>query len=332
MATRILFLFLLNIISSYSQNITIKGIALDSTLGEKKVSISINDTIIKFVKKEISNSETGLSNSFDIFEILRKKYTTKTNRNGKFTIKVKLTDTLYFYSRRHFTQKHLVSDLLKKKINIQLKPEKCVKFIKCNDTIKSLRFIGKVINVTSSKRKYYCNTIIVGGGNNSKYNIKYKIIKLIDGSFKSDTINISTYIENEKPLSFDSFQYVVRKNCDVLNNDPNYAPQITDIYINNKNQWIVPYQALTYKRLDSSKTTIRPKRIILNKPIKINVTNWDKLQYPEPYYKVENNELFALFGNTLEEYLELKKNQKQSPSIKKLLDSLGFDKLKTIKN
>lgn len=332
MAIRILFLFLLNITIGYSQNITIKGIALDSTLGKKKVSISINDTIIKFVKKELSNPKMDSSNSFDIVEVLRKKYTTKTNRNGKFTIKAKLTDTLYFYSQRHFTQKHLVSDLLKKNINIQLKPEKCMKFIKCNDTIKSLRFIGKVINVTSSKRKYYCNIVILGSGNNSKYNIKYKIIKLLDGSFKSDTINISTYIKNEKSLSFDSFHYVVRKNCDVLNNDPDFAPQITDIYINNKDQWIVPYQALVYKRLDSSKTTIRPKRITLKKPLKRNVTNWNKLQYPKPYYKVENNELFALFGNTLEEYLELKKNRKQSPSIEKILDSLGFNKLKTIKN
>lgn len=326
MITRILFLFLLNVIDVYSQNIIIKGIALDSTLGKKKVSISINDTVIKFLKKDLSNPKTFSLNSFDIVKDLQKKYTTKTNKNGKFSIKAKLTDTLYFYSQRHFTQKHLVSDLLKNEIKIQLRPEKCIKFIKCNDTIKSLRFIGKIINVTSSKRKYYCNTIIVGGSNKSKYNIKYKIIKLLEGSFKSDTINITTYIKNEKSFSFGSFQYVVRKNCDVLNNDPKYAPQITDIYINNKNQWIVPYQTLVYKKLDSTKTTIRPKRITLNNPLKRNVSNWNKSQYPKPYYKVENNELFALFGNTLEEYLELKKNQKESPSFEKFLDSLGLKK------
>ncbi|PQJ18247.1 hypothetical protein [Tenacibaculum sp. SG-28] len=123
----------------------------------------------------------------------------------------------------------------------------------------------------------------------------------------------------------------MRKKCDVVNNYSKYAPQITDIYISNNDQWIVPYQDLVYKRLDSFKTNIRPKKIILKKSLKRNVTNWDKLKYPKPYFKVENNELFALYGNTLEEYIELKKNQKQS-SFEKLLDSLGFNKLKKIKN
>lgn len=331
MITRILFifLFLLNIISGYSQNITIKGIALDSTLGKKKVHVSINDTIIKFIKNQLSNSNISPpAKTFDIIATLRKKYTTESNRKGKFKIKSKLTDTLYFSSSRHFTQKYLVSDLLKNKINIQLKPKKCINFIKCNDTIKHIKFIGKIINITYGKNKHYCNTIILGRHYKLIYNIKYKIIKSIYGNFKSDTITISTHIKHQIPLPHETYQYVVKKECHVLNNNPKYSTQITDLYINNEGHWIVPYQSLIYKKLDSSKTTIRPKRINLKKPLKTNINNWNKSRYPEPYYKVKNNELFALFGNTLDEYLELKQNQKASISIEKLIDSLRLNKLK----
>ena len=124
---KIKYLLILLTISCYSQNVIVKGIALDSTKGRNKVVITLNDTLNKLLK---------LENGFGTYEKLceNKKIRKETDKDGNFEFKAKKTDSLYFTSWRHITKSYSVNDLYKNKnIRILLEPEICEEYIKCEE-------------------------------------------------------------------------------------------------------------------------------------------------------------------------------------------------------
>ncbi|RYE53296.1 MAG: hypothetical protein EOP48_14705, partial [Sphingobacteriales bacterium] len=152
-------------LNSFSQTVSIEGIAFDSTRGLNSVWITINET---------PSENYVMADSV-----------------GHFLIKAKLTDTLFFMGFDHFSKSFLVADLLKMKtINIILDPIPCETYVECKDTTpKHFVFIGEKLKLQGVAEKNYCNMSTSDG----KFKAEYKIIESLYGKYPNDTIHFVAY-------------------------------------------------------------------------------------------------------------------------------------------
>lgn len=114
------FLFILIIITTFykSQTVTVRGIAKGSLKINNFITISINDTLVKFRHKAFED-ETFKSENGNKYDKLVKNFSTSPDYpDGNYTIKAKLTDTLYFRKMKYATQKYKVADIIKNNIRV----------------------------------------------------------------------------------------------------------------------------------------------------------------------------------------------------------------------
>ena len=297
---KIKYLLILLTINCYSQNVIVKGIALDSTKGRNKVVITLNDTLNKLLK---------LENGFGSYEKLyeNKKIRKETDKDGNFEFKAKKTDSLYFSSWRHITKSYSVNDLYKNKnIKILLEPEICEEYIKCEEKNPELFvFIAEKINVNYAKRKYYCNIISM----DSKFDAQYKILENVYGNYENDTIKFSAYDHYGTP-AFSEYKNVllyVGKYCDELFH---IKYQFADVYKTKNNRWATPYQSDDYKRIKDKEKYI-PEIIDFAEPVEYDIKGasqeYIERRFPKPYYEIKNDKAIAVYGNYIEDAFEIKK-------------------------
>ncbi len=302
MKMKLLIGFLLFSILSFGQNVTIEGVATDSTKGRNKVYIIVNDTIEKYVK----------SKDFDLEEYKalneNENYRTSANNQNRFKIKARLTDSLTFSSWRHITQSFLVSDLRsKKEIKIILEPQECVEYIPCKEeTPKLYVFIGRKIKVDYSERKYYCNRISM----DSKFDAEYEIIENLYGNFENDTIKFVAYDHYGKP-GFSDYDNVILYVAEYCRELYHVKYQYNNVYKTKDGKWASPYQGYDYEKLDS---------LNIKKPVKMEFeedvtfefgkhtdTLWFKKRFPEPFYETNGFKAKAVYGNYAIDIFEIMK-------------------------
>jgi hypothetical protein len=297
---KIKYLILFLTINCYSQNVIVKGIALDSSKESNNVVIIINDTLNKLLKLE-----NGFVSYEEQYE--NKKLRKETNKDGSFEFKAKKTDSLYFSSWRHITKSFSVNDLYKtKNLKIILDSEVCEEYIKCEEKKPQLFvFIGEKIKVSYAKRKYYCNIISM----DSQFDAEYKIVENVFGNFENDTIKFSAYDHYGKP-AFGEFKYVllyVGKYCDKL---IHIKYQFAEVYRTKNNRWATPYQSDDYKRIKDKETFI-PEIIDFAEPVKYDIKGNSQesieRRFPKPYYEIKNDKAIAVYGNYVEDAFEIKK-------------------------
>ncbi|HEX8270492.1 MAG TPA: hypothetical protein VF581_11430 [Flavobacterium sp.] len=103
---------------SFSQKVTIEGLATDSTKGVYVIEVVVNDTLAKLMK----DGKKNRSKYMKIYQDPR--FVVRTDSTGRFQIKADLKDSLYFKSYEHKSQSFLVQDLIKqKKIKVVLEPQ-----------------------------------------------------------------------------------------------------------------------------------------------------------------------------------------------------------------
>ncbi len=297
---------------TYSQKIVIRGVVIDSTHGNSEASVVINDTINKLTNK--------MDNDFDFYwrkiyfnmsETKKLYYTTK--KNGYFKIKARLKDTLCFSSNEHKDTIVLVKDLAKKKnIKILLTPLKCNNKPCSEDKLEYLTLIGTKIKVDNGKRErtncgnYFRWTM------DSHYEALFKVDSILKGNYNNDIIKFAASDHYGRP-EFCKYQKVVLflvKSCTGKYIQRKY--QYYDCYKTKNNRWAVPYKTIDYSRIDTTKLKIKPVVIDFEKPVEYDVLGWNleitKKRFPEPYYKIENNKAIAIYGNFIEEILEIKQH------------------------
>ena len=295
-------LFLLLSFISYGQKIIVKGIAIDSTNGRNKVTISLNDTIRKYSKSE----DFDFDNYKSLYE--NKDYYTTVNKENKFKIKANLTDSLTFSSWRHISKSYLVSDLISMpEIKIRLEPEVCEEYVPCKEENPKLYiFIGEKIKVDYAKRKYYCNRISM----DSKFDAKYKIIENLYGDYKNETIDFVAYDHYGKP-GFSEYDNVILYVAEYCGELYHVKYQYNNVYKTKDGKWASPYQGFDYEKLDS---------LNIKKPIKIEFdeevtfefgkgtdTLWFQRRFPKPYYETNGFKAKAVYGNYAIDIFEIMK-------------------------
>ncbi len=305
-------LFLCIIISTFykSQKIIIRGIARDTTKDYRSVRIVVNDTLKKHMKllKEMKgkrkkwrekNSYTKLLENIELY--------TNVDENGNYKIKAKLSDTLYFYSSRHFTQKYKVADIIKHTIKVELKPERCSYKVDCEQSKPTnyYIFVAKKISVHMQDDPYYCDIIPLS----VEYKSVYRIEQQIYGHYPKDTITFSTYDHYGSPRfsKYNTVLLFVKESCGKLYHE---SDQYFDVYKTKDGRWASPGDPYKFDK-DSKKKSIKAQYIEFDNSLKIDTLNNDPFrpneqEYEPPYYKIKSRKAIPLMGTYVDDLVKLK--------------------------
>ncbi|GAA5097707.1 hypothetical protein GCM10023210_33010 [Chryseobacterium ginsengisoli] len=277
--------------------------------------IAVNDTLYKYSK--MRSATKSWSDDGDTYQKLykNKNYITHADKEGKYEIKAKLTDTLYFYSIKYFTQKYKVADIIKKKIKVQLEPEHCVPYVPCEQKQPSnlYIFVGEKISKRYEEDPYYCRVVTLDGGA-MKY--KYKIIDEVYGHYPSDTIEFKSYSHLGRPMIeyYDKVLLFVGEYCGKLYQE---KYQFFDVYKTKDGRWASPGDPYKFDNYTDYKkdASINIQPIEFDPFVRINTKIPDDEEYPErlqtyeaPCYRFIGNIAVPLMGTYIEDLIKVKMN------------------------
>jgi hypothetical protein len=292
-------------INAYSQLVEIQGYALDTLKNHNFVSITINDTLNKYIEYRKTDDE-AIS-----YHKIQKEFSTTTKKDGSFYIKARPTDSLFFSSNplglpKYITQSYAVEDLLSRdSIHIQLIPEKCIEYVECADENPELYvFVGEVIEVKEIEEAYYCNRIPF----DSKYKAKLKILDNVYGSFSKDTIVFNAYDHYGKP-NFANFKNVliyVAKHCDTLYHQKYQFSPAYQI----EGKWASTFNNSRKKNNDLYRQKAKPMKFdesvffVVNNQVSDSLIN---VRLKKPYFSRKDSVFKPLYGNYVEDIFEIMK-------------------------
>jgi len=302
------FLFL----SASAQRVRVSGTLME--LGTQSMSfgqIILNDTLQKYSKSRLTSPEPGdvakfQANYQEFLKLINDTaFIARPDKMHHFSITADLKDSLVFKSYRHITQRHAVSDLIRRDtIQINLAEQPCLPYQDCNQPAEKLYvFIAEKISVTYAIDTLYCNRISM----DSKFNATYKIVKNLYGDFKGDSIKFIAYDHYGVP-AFSHHKYVmlfVSQYCGKLIHE---KYQYFDVYPTVNGRWASPGDP---KRFDSSDTSqIRLEKIPFGTLTfdKIIDGIYNRMTFTEPYFKISGNCVEPIFGAYAEDLFEIKKN------------------------
>lgn len=300
--TLLLFLFFSSI-TAHSQKVTISGTVSDTTKGKSQIYVIVNDTLRKFF---LGRNEPD-----------RKKYNLLTKdtslflfvkSNGLFQITANKSDSIFFQSFRHKQQVYCVADLARmKSINISLEPEKCIPYVACKDTIPSnvYIFLGQKLRIAYDPGPYYCGESLL---TNLQFNAEYKILEQWFGHYTKDTIRFTAFDHYGRP-EFSRYEQVllfVSEYCGSLYHE---KYQYFELYKTADGKWASPgdpYRYDQYHKKDLVAQTIRFADDVWFDVSKLSEAAI-KLQYPEPYYKIEGQKAIPVMGSYVDDLITVKK-------------------------
>lgn len=298
----LLILLLAFSISGYSQKVTIRGTAFDTTNGRNWVHIVVNDTLRKFRDGRLGNGDMYKKlvedSTFNLFA----------KSDGEFQVTVNKTDSIFFQSFRHIQKVYSVTELLKmKKVDIRLDPEICIPYVRCEDTLPSnvYVFVGQKLKVDYEPEPYYCDVITM----DSRFNAEYRILEQEVGNYNEDTISFTVFDHYGRP-AFSKYETVllfVSEYCGKLYHE---KYQYFDLYKTADGKWASPGDPYKYDSYH--------KKYLTAQNIKFADTVWfdiSKLseaainqQYPEPFYKIEGQKAIPVMGSYIDELITVKKD------------------------
>lgn len=298
----ILFLLTLFTLQTFSQKVTISGTALDTTNGRNRVYIVVNDTLRKF--------REGKSPDWAIYRNLIKDTSLSlfTKADGRFQLKVNITDSIFFQSFRHIPQQYSVSDLLKMKtVNLRLEPQICTPYVACKDTLPSrfYIFVGQKLKVTPEPEPFYCGIEVLGG----EVKAEYKILEQVVGKFPKDTIVFSSFNHNRR-ITFSNYENVllfVGEYCGELYHE---KYQYFELYKTADGKWASPGDPYRYDSYQ--KKNLVAQNIKFAETVYFDISKLSeaaiKMQYPEPYYKIEGQRAIPVMGSYINDLITVKRD------------------------
>lgn len=327
-------MILLSFQISFSQKTTVKGIVkVSKTFNPSIVNVIINDTINKLQKynhltytnsRKVALQKNNFDNLYLEYEknkeILlqlknNKNYITHTDSLGNFEIEAKTTDSLYFKSLWHTTEKYLVSDLIKtKEINIKLKVEPCEVWPSHHEKPTRLFvFVGKKIKTWNSPSSY-CNDSF-----NSRTLAKYEVVQNIYNVFPKDTIQFTSYSheilipQNYYPYEskFNKFDYSLLYVLEFPGEYIQVKYLFDDVYLTKEGKWASPLKPEGTVNYINPNESYHPKKINLITPIEFtyDIRLKDKMKqlFPESYNHLTNRKIRVTHGYYVEDLFKIRK-------------------------
>lgn len=299
--------FLAISISSFSQEAVIRGTIHLSGGIYQPISIN-NDTIIKVYKKLVS--DTLNRNKWEAaWQAIssNQNYSSWTREEGPFEVSARPTDTLSFYALFYEEKKYLAADLLKMDcIDIVLEHEPCEVYVPCETrTPKNIYvFVGEKLKVGYSTTTY-CDTMP-----DLSRDAEYRLLQNVYGVLPKDTIHFTSYVHLQKPPGFDDSKYAMLFVGDYCGKLLFLRSCFFNVYKTKDGRWAAPYSVNNYQLPDSI-IGIKPHIIEFEEEVEMKTYYLMEEDlnnmYPAPYYKRENGKIIAVYGNYVDELLEIKK-------------------------
>jgi len=297
-----------------SQTVTVRGVAKDSL--NNFIAISVNDTINKFRNKASKDSifKEKHWNKYDEL-VHNKNFLTLPDSAGNYTITAKLTDTLYFYKRKYTTQKYKVADIIKDKIQVNLKPAPCISHKRCDqkNPSKIYAFVGKKINVISVDTSKYCGEMM-----DSEYKAEYKIEQEFSEHYPNSIITFTAYDHNSMyEYDFRNYENVLLFIGEYCGDLIQLKYQFFPLYKTIDGRWATPVD--TYMEHYYKSDNYKPTNITFDKSVSFNllrskikltddqITQLKQHKFPEEYYKIENGKAIPIAGRYAEDLVKLRK-------------------------
>lgn len=175
-------------------------------------------------------------------------------------------------------------------------------------------FVGEKIEVKYMKRPL-TETVIEGDDTatyvriDREYLAKYKILQLIHGLYKSDTIEFSVYDHYGIP-AFSKYKTVLLFVSEDEGKLYHEKYQYFDLYMTKSGRWASPYSSGDYNHSFKDSITVKPEKIPFTCKVFYSVKNMPaneiKKWFPEPFYSIEKKRAIAIYGNYVEDLFILK--------------------------
>lgn len=180
-----------------------------------------------------------------------------------------------------------------------------------------LVFIGEKIEVKYSPEQSSSDTIINGKDTiisvsvsmDSRYVAKYKVLQLINGSFRQDTIEFFVYDHYGEPAlsKYNTVLLFVSQYKGKLYHE---KYQYFALYLTTDNKWASPYPSGDYNHPFKDNITVKPEKISFKEEVSfpIDKLSSDQIQtlFPKPYYDLRNGKAVAIYGNYVDDLFKLK--------------------------
>ena len=181
-----------------------------------------------------------------------------------------------------------------------------------------LVFVGQIIDVKyCPEKKEPVDTIIEGKDTSysisismdGRYIAKYKILQLIHGTYKADTIEFTVFDHYGKP-SFSKYKTVLLFVS--INDGKLYHEkyQYFGLYLTKNGKWASPYPSSDYNHPYKDSITVRPEKIEFRSEVSFPLAKLTKEQieiwYPTPYYEIRDGKAIAIYGNYIDDLFKLK--------------------------
>lgn len=183
-------------------------------------------------------------------------------------------------------------------------------------------FVGEIIEVKFSqeeKKEEPADTIIEGKDTDyvrhisismdARYIAKYKILQLLQGPYKADTIEFVTFDHYGKP-GFSKYKTVLLFVSVRDGKLYHEKYQFFDLYPAKNGKWASPYSASDYNHPYKDSITVRPEKIDFTGRVSFPLAKLTKEQielwYPAPYYEIKGNKAIAVYGNYIDDLFKLK--------------------------
>lgn len=193
----------------------------------------------------------------------------------------------------------------------------------CGQNLKDslLVFIGEKIEVKYSPEEKKEKLVLRIKGNDSvyvkqhsismdsRYIAKYKVVKLLNGSFNNDIIEFEVFDHYGEPRfsKFNTVLLFVSKHNGKLYHE---KYQYFDLYKTKDGMWASPYSSSDYNHPSKENITVKPEKISFQNEISFVVdklTNDElKIWYPSPYFEVKDGRAIAKYGNYIDDLFKLK--------------------------
>ena len=289
-----------------SQRVKIDGFVRQSAKERMFVQVVVNDTINKIEK--LDSIDFPLINK--IYK--ERKLVTSSNEKGYFSIRAKLTDSLFFrFGTLYYPEKYAVSDLKKsKKIILEPRSIPCISEKECNEKkpSKLFTFVGKKINVSSVDTSKYCQVLM-----DNKYKAIYKVEQdFSEQAYSDPTIVFTAYDHNSKYeydfINYENVLLFVGEFCgELILLKYSFFP----VYKVANGRWATPVDANMERYYEN--TAIKPvpisfeESLVYDYPADLSEKHLE-WRFPKQYYRYKsNNKAVPTMGRYAEELIKLRK-------------------------
>ncbi|MEJ5960718.1 hypothetical protein [Pedobacter immunditicola] len=142
-----------------------------------------------------------------------------------------------------------------------------------------------------------------------RYKAKYKVLQLVHGSYKADTIEFTVYDHYGKP-AFSQFEHVLLFVSYYNGKLYHEKYQYFDVYKAKNGKWASPYAVADYNHPYRDSITVKPEKIPFEEELRFSVKrqgfNYMQRDYPHPFYTLKDGYANPVYGNYVNDLFQLK--------------------------